>query len=484
MTMQIYDLQYAAAFSCYEAKKDLFEECGIICKAEAIGQLALARIFSFGCLLKSLSDVFIKTGFRVAYSIVQPLVRDGFSFKVLVRQTIALALLISATALRILCSLGGVISPELTFGVFKLHRFLLLLGLIRKSQFSTNRIFARLAEVAQNPLIAQLLNRVSGLISNDINDQGWRWKIVSHAMQKIEESETAHTWFTREDYKRIWETAEREALVEELAPLLENARTLLEQFFQPVRVAHPDLDQFLSTFSTHLHSQALMLCREHIYSKDEIEDMMTCIEPVMYRATCSAIKGLFQRGETELSLRNRDVRVTELELGDGQIIVLKDVVLADGNCATVKEAPLSDGQIMRSVVNAVPIGRPRNIEQRRLHDGEKIVVDDLIFKEGGRSVENASGGLEQWKQKLLEIVILLNGMSAEAEKVLLDDLCHDEPRISRVHTGFRPIAERPSHARCANLIVEFVTTTISRRMQEDSTKLQKALTLDEIPDGA
>jgi hypothetical protein len=457
MTVTIYEMHAASACLCFEAK-EAFEQPSALSKAEAVGNLALARLFSLAACAKSVSDTVLMFWRRVVKIVAIPFF-SNFSFDSFARMAISTALAVTLTALRILSSFGGIISPELTFGVLKLHRFLLYLGCVYRSQFSY------IGSAFPPPL---------NLIQNRINDQRWRCGIVTYVMRHVNEVESRHEILSRIRFQNdVWEPAERQALEDEVT-------RLLEDFRRPVLVSHPVLETFQEQFSKALHREALTLCQQNLYTKDEVEDLVTAFLPVMHRATYKAIVETFRLTEKDLSLGNRDIISKEIVLEDGRKIILKEVLLADGSAATVQEAPLIDGQIIRSMPTSVPVGRLCKIERRALHDGERICLDNVALVDGREVAGGCAGGLEHWKQQLLEILILFHAMPEADRDALSYYLCADEGRILRVLPAYPNISTRPILDRCFKLIIEFYTTFVAHHMPSDSNVLLDAFALPEI----
>ena len=108
-------------------------------------------------------------------------------------------------------------------------------------------------------------------------------------MQQIEEFEERHHGRGHivgfgED---IWRIAERQALEDEI-------RGIEEQFRRPVHVPHPILEIFQGKFAAALHSEASALYQQNLYTREEIEDMVTAFPAVMHRATYKAIVESFR----------------------------------------------------------------------------------------------------------------------------------------------------------------------------------------------
>lgn len=456
MTISTYEIQSVSAQLCSEARV-CFEEPKAGSVIEAVGCLVLARLCSFAACAKAIADTLFLSAKRVFKIVAIPL-SDFFSLNSLVRTVIAAALAVALTALRILLSCVGTISPELTYGLLRLHRFLLFAGLIYRSQF---------------PVVGELPPPLDQLGSR-INDQRWRWAVVINALQRVNNVEAEHGDVLSQRFNEdIWAPAARETLAEELA-------TLLNDFGAPAVVPHPVLEEFQTTFAERVHGEALSLCREGLYTKDEVEDSYTAFLPVMYRTTYKAIVDGFRWEEKQLSLQHQDITVTDIDVGEGRKVVLKEVVLADGTSFSVKEEALADGQRLRSEAVEVPIGLSRTVDHRRLQDGESVCLDTLVSTGGRQLDERSSGGLEVWKNSCLEIVLLSRRMEPSMREALLAYLCADEERIHRVYPQLPPLSSNPVLHRCFRLIVEFFTTFVSHHLPSDTNGLQTAFTLSEI----
>ncbi len=456
MTVGIYEIQSEAARLCSDAEQ-AFVEPYALSKVEAVADLAIARLFSLVACAKSFADTVFVLWRRAVKIIAIPFL-DFFSLNSVVRSVIATVLGVTLTGLRIVSSLAGVISPELTYGVLRLHRFLLRLGLIYRSQFSY---------VGTLP---PPLNQLEGRI----NDQRWRWGIVTNALERIDDVEVHHRLLPREGFGiDVWSPAERHALAEELT-------FIVEEFGRPVQVPHPILEEFQKSLPANFHSAALELCRQGMYTKDEVEDMGTAFLAVMYRATYKSIVASFRLIDRELSVQRDEIILTRIQVGDGQRVVLKDVRLEDGRQLTVKEEPVRNGAIMRSVTLVSPIGISHSSERRALQEGERVCLDDLVLADGRRVEGTDAGGLEDWKSQLIEILLLCRGMSAADLFDLSFYLCNDEERLARARADLPMLSARPALDRCFKLIVEFYTTFVAHHMPSSATAMQEAFSLPEI----
>jgi hypothetical protein len=456
MTLSIYEMQSQAGFWCTEAKND-FEEPTCSSKVEAIGYLALARLSSFVAFCKSVYDVGAWMWLRVVKVIAIPIF-DDLSFDSFVRAAIAFPLVISLAALRILCSIAGVISPELAYGVLKLHKLLLCLGLTCKVQYVSLGSLSRLP-----PEIRVLVPQ--------IHDQRWRQEAVGSILNDITERErggrVVGKWMFKED---IWRPLMAQALGGELV-------RIAQEFARPVEVSRPILEAFQRQFAESVHAEAVSAYRQRLYTQDEIEDMVTALLPILYRATYKAILQTFHVTSSELRLANRKITTAEILIEDGQKMVLKDGVLEGGVSVTVKEIPLINGHPLRSIIVFAPVGRLVSRNERQLLEDEKLCVDDIALLDGTALTERGSGGLDTWKNHLIEIVLLVKDMSESDKEALSYYLCADEARIHEVRPDLLELASRPVLARCFKLITEFYTTFIAHHMPAGSVALQEAFSL-------
>ena len=501
MTLQIYQWQACSAWFCSSAG-DRVEGPGVEAMLWSLADLGAARIASLVACANALADPILRSCPRVVKIILLPL-RDGFSFNVFVRMAAATALAVALVFLRVVTSLAGIISPELTFGILKMHRFMVFLGLTYRSQFvhiDTHRSGANPIQSCINDqcgranIVGSVLHTLRGpLERNEMLPrchEVWQ-RAVRHAQEQeddddfsvsseesgssIEEEDDDFAVPSEEDDEIVWREPEPPAALEP-----HEAAALEGEFGRPVIVPHPLLEVFQGKFSEAIHSEALAMCRQNLYTKEEMEDMVTAFTPAMYRATCKAIEESFQVMEAELSLASRDITITELVQENGRRMVLKDAFLEDGETVTVQEERLADGQIVRSLPSSVPEGRACAVEQTTLSEDEGIGIHHVLMADGRLIQGEEAGGLEEWKLQLVEIVLLINGMTERMRDRLLYYLCADEERIHRVRPGLPNRSANPVIDRCFKLIVEFYTTFVAHHMPEDSSALQRAFTLSDI----
>ena len=126
MTLIVYSGQLIAEEICSGAKRE-FEQPVVGAKLEAIITLIAARGLSLAACAYSFGNAVFSSGKRAIKIICIPL-DEAFSPDAIVRTSIATALIVSLVFLRVVSSLGGFVSPELMFGVFKVHRFLFRLA--------------------------------------------------------------------------------------------------------------------------------------------------------------------------------------------------------------------------------------------------------------------------------------------------------------------------------------------------------------------
>ena len=484
MTITLYEMHSEAAHLCFEAQQ-AFAQPGISGKAEAIGFLALARLQSFFASFAACKDSILLLLKRVVKISFIP-VLDNFSHDSAVRACIAAALAVALAALRILTSIGGVISPELTFGVFKLQRYVLRVGLLYRSQFSQP---GALSDPEQLRLG---------------DDQRWRGRVVVHAMERIDELESQGIAITQEEFReRIWCPSERKAREEELAArgvpvIIEDGLFQLRELQRRLEslsaamtqiiaragqnsvspATYPILEAFQQSLVAAAHQEAIELRRLELYTQDEVEDVITAYMPVIRRATCKVIANGLRRREIPLLLGSTEVGFSEIVLANGQAVIVKEVLLANGKRAIVQEMRLVNGQSIRSLVPSVPVGEIRRTWQRTLEDGEEICIDDLVLSDGRQVGGGGAGGLEEWKDRLLENLLLWNGMPENERTALLFHLCVDERRVARIVPDLPSLSSSPVMDRCFRLISQFFFTFVIHHLPTDSPALNEAFLLD------
>ena len=121
-------------------------------KSTLLGDLFLARLAGLCAAVRSIEEVLSMTFWRTCKAVIEPIIFDGLlhgSYQAIV----GVALVVTLTALRVLVSTAGIICPELTFGVFRLHKFLLWLGLWNRARSWHSLLFERAAY--GNPIVRQ-----------------------------------------------------------------------------------------------------------------------------------------------------------------------------------------------------------------------------------------------------------------------------------------------------------------------------------------
>lgn len=548
MTVSIYHLQATANQFCIDAYEG-FSRPDLRSKMFAVGDLALARLTSFGAALKASLDLVVRSCLRIAKVVIAPFT-DQWSLGSLVRSGAAAVLTVALVALRLLSSLGGIVSPELMFGVLRLHRHLLFLGLVCRSQLYTLGIPAGPGNWMQKM----------------VRDQQCRWAVVCRALELIDDREAKRQDLFRRSFRtEVWSVAvncvrqrervnrEREeagrceagpdvilvpatprpptesydgefddgredgresdvglvlrrdlsdvALPDdedlfvddepEALPAAAAARdddhvvdrpdvaaALAGEFGRPVDVSHPILEEFQRRFSATVHREALALCRQKVYTKDEVEDMTTAYLAVMNRTTCAVVESAFRPIRRELRLASAEITRTELA-HDHEVDTILDVLCADGETASVREERLCTGRVIRMITDDV-VGRARRVEQTVWRGGERMGVDDVVFADGRVVNETTGGGLEEWKHQILEILLLLESMSASEREALTYVLCADEERVRTVKPDLPRLREALAIDRCFKLIGELYTTFVAHHMPRDTFALQSAFALDEV----
>ncbi len=216
MTMSIYELHAGASTCCSEALS-LFRTPGVQPKIQAIGYLALARLASLGATVKGAMDV-VARSWKRAGKIAIVLMHGRWSAEAVARTGVAAVLAVSLLALRVLCSLQGVITPELTFGLLRVHRLLLFLGLIYKVQIDSSAV------PTGNGRPRTWFHAISA-------DQTHRWNIVMQAMRQIDDTGADRSG--TDGLKVIWLRA--------IAEVQQRARAALPHIEEPRRsVGHDD----------------------------------------------------------------------------------------------------------------------------------------------------------------------------------------------------------------------------------------------------
>ncbi len=453
MTIAVYEMQAVSMQMCTEAKEAITAP-RVPPKLEAIACLVGARLCSLAACAKATADVFLLSLKRVIKIIVIPFA-ERLSCNSFVRMAIATALCVAVMALRFFSSLAGVVSPELTYGVLRVHRFLLFLGLLYRAQF---------------PIIG-ILPPPLDMLTSRINELRWRTNIVDRVLRRIDSVEARHgTISTLTFYNDIWAPEEGQALADELA-------LVVEEFNRAVQVPHPILEVFQAKLTSNIHREALAVCHAGLYTQDEVEDMTTAFLAVLYRATYRTVCETFQLCERELTLREPQLTEVIVNVGGDKRVRIREVLLDDGTPCCVKEELLPGGHVMRMETAVAPIGESRTIEHRMLRAGEKVCVDDIVVADGHAIEGVSAGGLEAWKQHCIELLLLVRGMSPATSDALLCHLCSDEGRMRTARPDLVPLALDPVINRCFKLIVEFYTAFVAHHLSSDTRALQAAFTI-------
>lgn len=473
MTISLYEMQSAAAFCCSEAKEDLDQpESGS--KLECLGYLVMARCLSLLANIKAITDL-VPSLFSHTLKIIHIPIAGGCSFDTIVRVAISIILVASLAMLRIAISIGGILTPELTFGVLKLHKVLLYWGLFCRAQYF---------EIATVP------NQWRGFINPQLwvaiisqyGDQRFRSDIVRNAGESIYDQELNRSSFVRENFRQtIWNQAITDALLARLG-------IFLGDFLHTVRVPHPILEEFQKSFLDNLHGEALSLLQKKLYAADEIEDQITAWNAVINCAVYKAIISSICYTEKEVALGRGEISITRLRMADGKKAVFKDLFLSDGNTLTVREIELTNGAICRSLAKREDVdgivqrGSGRIELEERVEQVEgRVKVYNLTLADG-RVIEGGDAGdLDLWRDSLLEIVLCLQEMDDADKEALFYYLCTDEERIAKVRSDLRPLTDNPAENpkrkrlyRCFQLICSFSTIFMARNLPPDTRSLQDA----------
>ena len=414
MTVGMYEIQTWSANLCDSACDALFQP-NLASKAELIGDLVLARLASFCAAARAVTESLSRLILRFGRAAILPLVLD-FSMKGFFRAVVGVALSATLIVFRILSSIAGVICPELIFGVFRLHKSLLWLGLVnRVRQLSLREIDHQ------------------GPGGERFNIQSIRQQTFQYAMDRIEERERMGLEVSHEIFFRtIWIPSLNQAIHEErdrvfgrgphdgggAAPLGGAAVDGLPPpgaaFWAPAHVDRPVLEAFQGDLVQAIHEEAMAVRREGLYTKDEVEDMVTAYQAIMNRAVLKSVE--------------RGFRIDEIDHWWGKE---SSLVLADG----------------------------RAVEGR------------------------AAGGLEEWKDKLIEVKQLLRTTGradhlTDDERALLPlYLCADIDRCRTSQHDLPELSTLPRVDRCFKLIGEFATTFVAHHLPQDGQALGRAFTL-------
>jgi len=415
MTVGIYEIHSWSATLCDSAHEALFQP-NIESKVEIIGDLVLARLASLCAAARAVTESLSRFILRFCKAGIVPLVYD-FSARGFFRAVVGVALSATLIALRILSSVAGVVCPELVFGVLRLHRSLLWWGLFNRAQ--------------QLNLNLPLRPELQGALDTE----RVRQQTVQYTINRIDEREGRGAEVSHDIFRRaIWNPALTQALREEsdrvlglgggaphggaagaaVPPLGGGAAPLGGAFWDAVHVAHPVLEAFQRDLLGAIHEEALAVRQEGLYTKDEVEDMVTAYQAIMNRAVLKSIERGFQ--------------VVEIGHWWGSKYSL---ALADG----------------------------RAVEGR------------------------AAGGLEDWKDKLIEIKQLLRATGhadhlTDDERALLPlYLCADLDRCRTMRHDLPELSTLPRVDRCFKLIGEFATTFVGHHMPSDGEALGRAFSL-------
>jgi hypothetical protein len=424
MTIGMYEVQSWSAALCRSAHESLFEP-NLESKVDAIGRLALARLASLCASMRAVTELLSRLVLRFFKAGVVPLI-DDCSPRGLLRAVVGVALTTTLVVLRVLTSVAGVICPELVFGVFRLHRSLLWWGLFNRVQ---NTFF---------PFVSPLWTR-------DFTDRfdvpRLRQQTLQLALDHIDRAEASGEEVTHDDFRdSIWTPAVRQAVLDEahrvvgrdgdrprdggVAPVgavvpgvPDGIAPIGAAFWDAVHVAHPILERFQNDLISAIHEEAIAVCQEGLYTKDEVEDMMTAFQAIMNRAVLRAVDRGFR---VEEGLGFWGDKKYHLTFADGRTV--------EGQAAGGLEA-----------------WEDKLIEVKRLldrtNDGEHL--------------------------------------SADERALLPFYLCTDLDRCRTVRADIPDPATRPLADRCFKLIAEFSTTFVAHHMPEDGEALTGAFALPE-----
>ena len=143
----------------------------------------------------------------------------------------------------------------------------------------------------------------------------------------------------------------------------------------------------------------------------------------------------------------------------------------------VQEERLVDGQSLCLLVPSVPFGKICSNEKKILSGKDVFFTHDLTLINGQKVLGQEAGGLEKWKASLIEMKLLINGMSSEEKALLPYYLCADMERVQKIRPDLHNISEYPVIERCFRLIVELYTVFVARHMPPNTRALQEAFTL-------
>ena len=422
MTIGMYEIQGWSANLCDSAHEALFQP-DIESKVELIGDLVLARLASFCAAARAVTESISRLVLRFCKAGIVPLVCD-FSANGFLRALVGVALSVTLIAVRILSSIAGVVCPELVFGVLRLHRSLLWWGLFnRAQQLNLNLIVRADFRAALHRLDLQNIRQQTLHYAIDrIDQREWRGEEVSHEMFSNSIWNPAFRQAFREECDRVFghdAGAPHDGGAAAVPPpgggaAVDGFAPLGADFWAPVHVGHPVLETFQSALVGAIHEEAVAVRQEGLYTKDEVEDMVTAYQAIINRAVLKVIEKGF--------------RMEEIEHWWGKE---SSLVLADG-----------------------------------------------------RAVEGQSaGGLEEWKDKLIEIKQLLRATGrtdhlTDDERALLPlYLCADLDRCRTVRQDLPELSTLPRVDRCFKLIGEFATTFVSRHLPPNGEALGRAFAL-------
>ena len=429
MTIGMYELQSWSANMCHEAHEALLRPT-IQSKAELVGCLALARLASLCAIIRGIEESVTRIAFRLVKPFVLLLIYDGLTVRGCCRAAVGIAMAVTLTALRIVVSAAGIICPELTFGLFRLHKSLLWLGLWNRTQ-NWHPILRRDVENNADPI----RRRVLQIVMESINEREQNNFNISH-------SSFNHDFWSPSVTRAIREFAPPDPppnfalFLNNLFAPVQVAHNL-NNFLAPVHVSHPVLETFQQHFVEAIHEEALAVCRQGIYTKDEVEDMWTAYRAILNRAALRVV-------DEKMRLQGRI-----LTLEDGRPIKGQPA----GGLEEWKESLVELKQILSSMNPA----------------DRKILLLHLCA-----DPDRCNGKMKQ----------ILSSMSPADQEVLLphlcvvpDPLCADPDPYKGKKISLPGLGSAPSIDRCFKLIGEFSTTFIDHHMPGDISNLRQAFEL-------
>lgn len=293
MSFELYQVQSSSAHLCVSAR-EVFAEPWPESKLRAVEMVVRARLMNLQTgFIETIKAIHLgRWVVRCVKAIVIPMC-ENFSLYGMSRSVFLVGLLVSIIALRVLSSVAGIISPELTFGLLRTHRFLLWLSLIQRSE---RAIIGRGLPGELQAIVAQMDSR------------RWRAGAVREAFRLIDEVDDTRTRLNGGEFRdQIWRPALQQSLMTEI-------ERVQAEFNQPVHVSHPVLEQFQRKLIELIHQEVVAVVREGLYEKDEVEDMFTAYQAVVNRAS-------FQFIESELNVSAKR---------DPSGLITYDLTLVDG----------------------------------------------------------------------------------------------------------------------------------------------------------